>query len=102
MLSGIMMLFLQDWQRIFQLWFILCIIIFIFDSVAEKYFRDSALKAIAVVPRSEPMWLANAARSHWAVVIQTTCTSLIFILMLLHSHQQFELLNLNIFSHWLD
>ncbi|WP_447876637.1 hypothetical protein [Serratia fonticola] len=99
MLSGIVMFWLQDWHRVFQLWFILSVLVFIIDSLAEKRLRDPANKALATLQPGEPGWDENTSRLHNAVSTQMVCTLLIFFIMLLHSQLQINLLPFNLFSH---
>lgn len=99
MLSGIVMFWLQDWHRVFQLWFILSVLVFIIDSLAEKRLRDPANKALATLQPGEPGWDENTSRLHNAVSTQMVCTLLIFFIMLLHSQLQINLLAFNLFSH---
>ncbi|ALX93031.1 hypothetical protein AV650_05430 [Serratia fonticola] len=98
MLSGIVMFWLQDWHRVFQLWFILSVLVFIIDSLAEKRLRDPANKALTTLQPGEPGWDENTARLHNAVITQMVCTLLIFAIMLLHSQLQINLLALNPFA----
>ncbi|WP_353613520.1 hypothetical protein [Mangrovibacter phragmitis] len=98
-LSGVAMFWLQDWYRVFQLWFILSVLVFIIDSVAEKRLRDPANKALTTLQPGELGWDENTALLHKAVIIQMVCTSLILLIMLLHSQLQINLLALNPFAH---
>ena len=100
MLSGIVMFWLHDWSRIFQLWFILSVAVFVVDSIAEKRLRDSATEALAALQPGEPGWTENTARLHKGVMTQAACTSLILAIMLLHSQLQINLLNLAPFARW--
>ncbi|MGB8667878.1 MAG: hypothetical protein WCD24_24515 [Serratia inhibens] len=101
MLSGIALFWLQDWHRVFQLWFILSVVIFIVDSAAEKRWRDPANEVLAQLQPGEPGWAENTARLHKAVIAQMICTSLILVIMLLHSQLQINVLNLAPWAHGL-
>lgn len=98
MLTGAVMFYLQDWHRIFQLWFILSVIIFIFDSIAEKRIRDPANDALIDLEPGASGWVENTLNLTKAVKAQVICTAAIFIIMLLHSQLNFNLLDLSILS----
>ncbi len=97
-LTGIGMFYLQDWHRIFQLWFILSVVIFIFDSIVEKRIRDPANDALANLQPSDSQWSENTDRLHQAVTAQMLSTALIFVIMLVHSQLNFNLLDATPFS----
>ncbi|ARJ41021.1 hypothetical protein B1H58_02755 [Pantoea alhagi] len=98
MLSGIVMFWLQDWHRVFQLWFLLSVAIFVLDSLAEKRLRDPANDALATLLPGEEGWQASVSRLHKAVITQMVCTALILVVMLMHSQLQINLLTLSPFS----
>lgn len=97
MLSGIVMFYLQDWHRMFQIWFVLSVAIFIIDSIAEKKWRDPANDALASLNPDDVLWLSETQRLHKAVMTQMICTSLIFITMLFHCQLKLNLLEIQLF-----
>ena len=97
MLSGIVMFYLQDWHRIFQFWFVLSVVIFIVDSIAEKIWRDPANDALTSLNPDDVLWLSETQRLHKAVMTQMICTSLIFITMFFHSQLKLNLLGIQLF-----
>lgn len=99
MLSGIGMFWLHDWHRLFQIWFLLSVAIFVIDSLAEKRLRDPANTALATLRPGDAEWSANVARLHKAVVAQMICTAAILMVMLLHSQLDINLLTVAPF-HW--
>lgn len=99
MLSGIGMFWLHDWRRLFQIWFLLSVAIFVIDSLAERRLRDPANAALATLRPGDANWSATVARLHKAVVAQMICTAAILIVMLLHSQLQSNLLAIAPF-HW--
>ncbi|CAK6500169.1 hypothetical protein PANPA_00094 (plasmid) [Pantoea sp. Nvir] len=99
MLSGIAMFWLYDWHRLFQVWFLLSVAIFVIDSLAEKRLRDPANAALATLRPGDAEWHTTAARLHKAVVAQMICTAAILTVMLLHSQLDINLLTLAPF-HW--
>lgn len=92
MLSGMVMFYLEDWHRVFQLWFLLSVVIFVFDSLAEKRLRDPANDALAKLQPGDAGWQENVSRLHKAVLTQMICTALILMVMLLHSQLQISVL----------
>ncbi|MEI8633165.1 hypothetical protein P4S72_16300 [Vibrio sp. PP-XX7] len=96
MLSGIVMFWLQDWHRIFQLWFMLSVVIFVIDSIAEKM-AGLILESLENPTPRDIGWTLYTQRIHKAVMTQTICTALIFAIMLLHSQLSINLLNLVLF-----
>lgn len=99
MLSGIGMFWLHDWHRIFQVWFMLSVAIFVIDSLAEKRLRDPASTALTSLSPDDADWSVNVSRLHKAVVAQMICTTAILIVMLLHSQLSINLLTVVPF-HW--
>jgi len=93
MLSGIGMFWLYDWHRLFQIWFVLSVTIFIIDSLAEKRLRDPAIAALTKLHPSDENWISTVARLHKAVVTQMICTAAILIVMLMHSQLDINLLS---------
>ncbi|MDO4641056.1 MAG: hypothetical protein Q4A84_05045 [Neisseria sp.] len=85
MLSGGVLLYLHEWHRIFQLWFIFSVLLFIVDSIAEKFLRDPSGEMLNQLTPKATNWNEYSLKMHKAIVIQTVCTACIFILMLLHS-----------------
>ncbi|ROM97178.1 hypothetical protein [Pseudomonas brassicacearum] len=96
-LSGILMFWLKDWQRSFEVWFLLSVAIFTLDSVFEKRLRDPANEVLEATSPGAEQWLPAAQQIHLGVVGQATCTSLILLVMLLQSHLELNLLTLKIF-----
>lgn len=94
MLSGIAMFWLYDWHRLFQIWFLLSVAIFVIDSLAEKRLRDPASAALATLRPGDADWRTQVARLHKAVVAQMICTAAILLVMLLHSQLAINLLTL--------
>lgn len=100
MLSGIGMFWLYDWHRLFQVWFLLSVAIFIVDSLAEKRLRDPAIAALVKLHPGGADWGATVARLHKAVLAQMICTSAILIVMLLHSQLNINLLSVAPFHQY--
>jgi len=93
MLSGIGMFWLYDWHRLFQIWFVLSVAIFIIDSLAEKRLRDPAIAALTKLHPGHEDWISTVTRLHKAVVTQMICTAAILIVMLMHSQLDIDLLS---------
>ncbi|MDO4907943.1 hypothetical protein [Neisseria sp.] len=101
-LSGIFMLWSKEWYRIFQLWFILSVLVFIVDSIVEKLLRDPSNRALSQLHPKAMGWGKNAAKMHKAVIIQAICTLIILLIMLLHSRLQINLLSISPLYLWFD
>ncbi|WP_226093667.1 hypothetical protein [Dickeya oryzae] len=99
MISGAVMLWLDDWHRLFQLWFVLSVAFFVIDSIAEKKWRDPATTALDTTGPGEPGWLLHTSRLHRAVLTQMGSTSLILLAMLLHNQLTMSLLSITSFIH---
>jgi len=84
-LSGIFMFWFQNWYGVFQIWFVISLTIFIIDSIFEKKWREPANEILKKIEPNDPKWLKETKRLHKAVTAQMICTSLIFIVMLLHN-----------------
>lgn len=91
--SGVLMFWFQHWYGLFQVWFIVSVMIFVIDSMVEKKWREPANAMLKEIMPSDPKWVIETNKLHKAVTSQVICTSLIFIVMLLHNQ-----LNLNILS----
>ena len=78
MLTGIVLFYLQDWHRIFQIWFILSVLLFIVDSVAEKVWRDPAIEILTNTEPSDVVWIPETRRLHKAVLVQMMVQHLSF------------------------
>lgn len=98
MLSGIGMFWLHDWHRLFQLWFLLSVAIFVIDSLAEKRLRDPTLAALAKLGPGHENWSPTVAHLHQAVLAQMICTAAILVVMLLHSQLDINLLSVTPFQ----
>ena len=99
-LSGVAMFWMQDWHRVFQLWFILSVVVFGLDSLAEKRLRDPAIKALMPLKPGEVGWSEHTGALHRAVMIQMVCTAFILLIMLLYSQHQINLLNFTLSAQW--
>lgn len=97
MLSGILMFWLKDWQRSFELWFLLSVAIFVLDSVIEKRLRDPANEVLKTTSPGADQWLPAVRQIHLGVLGQAICTSLILLVMLLHSQLNLNVLSLRVF-----
>ncbi|WP_241613255.1 hypothetical protein [Rosenbergiella epipactidis] len=94
MLSGIGMFWLNDWHRLFQIWFLLSVVIFVIDSLAEKRLRDPAISTLTKSHPSNDDWTHASERLHKAVLIQMVSTAAIVVIMLLHSLLDINMLNI--------
>lgn len=97
MISGAVMLWMEDWHRLFQLWFVLSVALFVIDSIAEKKWRDPATTALDTTTPGASGWQQHTIRLHRAVLTQMGSTSLILLVMLLHNQLTASLLSLTQF-----
>jgi hypothetical protein len=86
MLTGFGLFWLTSWHAALQGWFVLSLAIFMVDTVVERRMRDPAGAALMDMEPGASGWHMQASRLHNAVVIQSLCTFLILLVMLLHSH----------------
>lgn len=96
-LSGVLMFWLKDWHRCFQVWFVLSVAIFVLDSVIEKRLRDPANAVLQASTPDAEQWQAAARQIHRGVLGQALCTSAILLVMLLHSTLDLKVLALKLF-----
>lgn len=96
-LSGILMFWLKDWKRCFELWFLLSVAIFVLDSALEKRLRDPANEVLQACSPDAEQWQPAARQIHRGVLGQALCTSAILLVMLLHSTLDLKVLALKLF-----
>lgn len=96
-LSGILMFWLVDWRRSFEVWFVLSVAIFVLDSVIEKRLREPANLVLERTHPQAEQWQPAARQIHYGVLGQALCTSAILLVMLLHSQLSLNVLALKVF-----
>ncbi|WP_411382270.1 hypothetical protein [Pseudomonas sp. MPB26] len=96
-LSGILMFWLKEWQRCFELWFLLSVALFVLDSAVEKRWREPAHEVLQASTPDAEQWQPAARQIHRGVLGQALCTSAILLVMLLHSTLDLKVLALKLF-----
>lgn len=81
-LSGVALFYLTDWHRAFHAWFLICIGLFVVDSIVERRIREPALTDLSGLTEHHAAWRTSALRLRRGVWVQTASAYLILILML--------------------
>lgn len=79
-ISGIALFYLTDWHSALHAWFMICVSLFIADSIVEKYVREPAFVSLAGHNSS---WRNTVLRLCIGVWFQTASAYMILILMLI-------------------
>ncbi|WPN97554.1 DUF2269 family protein [Pseudomonas sp. MUP55] len=96
-LSGVLMFWLLDWRRSFEVWFMLSVSLFVLDSVLEKCLRDPAREVLERTQAQTEQWQPAVRRIYLGVLGQALCTCAILLVMLLHSQMTLNMLALRLF-----